>query len=261
MSNVSVKVHESGGTIVMNQPETGNALSRSLVQGLDQALDDLHQEKRVRYVILTATGAHFSTGMDLRELYQVRSEESTESLLALHQDWSALADLLLKVLRFPKPVIAAVDGDAAGGGLALALACDLIVASTKSRFAAPAQNVGLISGLVAPLAAFRLGGSLAARLLLTGEFVNAEETQRWGMIARLCSSDQIWVTADTLGCACARGPREAAQLTKRLLNESIGETMHSQLTIGAGMGATACTTESAAEGLRAFIEKRAPQWP
>jgi enoyl-CoA hydratase/carnithine racemase len=261
MANVSVKVHASGGTIVMDQAATGNALSRSMVQGLEQAIDDLHQEKRVRYVILTASGRHFSTGMDLRELHQVRSQETAESLLTLHQDWSLLAELLQKILRFPKPIIAAVDGDAVGAGLALGLACDLIVATERSRFSAPAQNVGLISGLVAPLATFRLGGALAARLLLTGDFIAAAEAHHWGMIARLCTSDQIWVTADALGNSCARGPAEAVQMTKRLLNESIGEALHMQLTIGAGMGATACTTESAAEGMRAFVEKRLPVWP
>lgn len=260
MSDVSVSVHAPGSTIVMNRPQSGNALSRSLVQSLEQAFDDLHQEKRVRYVILTGSGSHFCTGMDLKELHKIREQETTDSLHAMYEDWERIAELLQKMLRFPKPIIAAVDGDALGAGLALALAADLVVGTDRARFGAPAQLHGLISGLVAPLAAFRLGGSIAARLILTGKPISVGLAHSWGLVTQETSSDQVWVAAEILGQSCSAGPSEAMQLTKRLLNESIGETLSSHLTIGAGMGATACSTESAAEGLRAFTEKRPPVW-
>lgn len=261
MSLVSVKVHAPGGTIVMERPQTRNASSRSMVEELDRALDDLHQEKRVRAVILTGAGSDFCSGMDLRELHATRQQDDFQSLSQLHADWVAVADLLKKILRFPKPVIAAVDGDALGGGLALALASDLIVASEGARFAAPATQWGLISGLVAPLLAFRLGASAAARLLLAGDALDAPQAEAAGMVSRVVRSDQVWVAAEQLVRQCALAPAESLQLTKRLLNETIGEMLDGQLTIGAGMGATACSTESAAEGLAAFAEKRPAVWP
>lgn len=261
MSLVSVKVHAPGGTIVMQDAPTRNALSRAMVEAIDQALDDLHQEKRVRAVIITGAGSGFSSGMNLKELHAARERDDRQALAELHADWVRVAELLQKMLRYPKPLIAAVDGEAFGAGLALALGSDLVVASERARFAAPAATHGLIGGLVAPLLVFRLGAATAARLLLAHESLGAAEAQAAGLICTPVRSDQIWVAADNLARQCATAPAESLQLTKRLLNETIGETLASQLTVGAGMGATACSTESAAEGLAAFSEKRDAVWP
>lgn len=265
MAIVSVKVHAPGSTIVMDYPQMGNALSIEMIEQLEQAFDDLHQEKKVRFVILAGAGKHFSTGMNLRELH-----ESTRSVGGghhglpsddVHDQWVRVSDLLQKILRFPKPVLAAVDGDALGAGFGLALAADIIVAAEGARFSSPAARIGLIGGVVAPLLHFRLGGSVAANLLLTGRSLGTEEAKQLGLVSEVVRADQVWVVAEQLGKLCSAGPAESVQLTKRLLNETIGEQLHSLLTIGAGMGATACSTESAAEGLRAFVEKRQPTWP
>lgn len=261
MSNISIKVHAPGSTIVMERPQMGNALSLGMVEELEQAFDDLHQEKKVRFVILAGAGDHFCTGMDLRELHRARQKSDVSVDDELHDLWVRLADLLQKILRFPKPVIAAVDGETLGAGLALMLAADIAVASEKSRFGSPAARVGLIGGLVAPLLHFRAGGGVAANLLLTGRTIDAEEALRCHLVSEVTRADQVWVAAERFGQLCGRAPRESIQLTKRLLNETIGETIQSQLTIGAGMGATSCSTESAAEGLAAFTEKRDPEWP
>lgn len=262
MAEVDVKVHAPGGTIVMQRPERGNALSYSLLQGLSEALDDLHQEKRVRYVLLAGKGPHFSTGMDLKELHGVASQgDESKPVDALHRNWEMLADLLLKILRYPKPVIAAVDGHALGGGFALALACDLVVASTRAEFGAPAARRGLVGASVAPLLWFRLGGAVASRMLLTGGNMDADRALAVGLACDMVSADHIWATADALGQQIAEAPTESIQMTKRLLNESIGEMVLSQLTIAAGMGAASASTAAAEEGLKAFLEKREPEWP
>src|SRR5690606_27663965 len=130
------------------------------------------------------------------------------------------------------------------------------IASAGSRFVAPANQRGLISGLVAPLLVFRLGASAAARLLLAGDALDASQAEAAGMVSRVVRSDQLSDAAEGMVHQCATAPAESLQLTKRLLNETIGESLDAQLTIGAGMGATACSTESAAEGLAAFAEKR-----
>ena len=261
MSYVTVKAHAPGGTIVMDRPEMGNALSLEMVEQLEQALDDLHQEKKIRYVILTGAGHQFCTGMDLRELHQLRSSDSPEASDQMHDLWVRIADLLQKMLRFPKPLIAAVDGNAMGAGLALMLAADIVIASEKSTFVSPANHVGLIGGLVAPLLTFRVGGGVAANMMLTGQTLDAQQAAGAHLVREVVRSDQVWVVADQVGKQCAAGPAESIQLTKRLLNETIGETIVSQLVIGAGMGATACSTDAGAEGLAAFNEKRSPVWP
>ena len=260
-NTIAVKLHRPGGSIVMQRPGVGNALSLQMITDLEQALDDLHQEKQVRYIILAGSGDHFCTGIDLKVLDSIRASQSPDSMHELYEIWQRLADLLIKILRYPKPLIAAVDGTAMGAGWALALACDMIVASERATFASPAPQRGFVGGLVAPLLWFRSGGSLAARWLLTSETVTAAEALRTNLVSTVSKSDQVWVTADTMGQETAKAPAEAMQMTKRLLNETIGEWLTSQLVVAAGMGATACSTEAAAEGLRAFMEKRSPTWP
>ena len=264
MSEVDVKVHAAGGTLVMRRAERGNALSASLIRSLEEALDDLHQEKKVRYVILSGAGPHFSVGLDLHELHQATNiapeEELGPASAEVHQQWERLSDLLLKILRYPKPIIAAVDGFALGGGFALALACDLIVLSSRAEFASPAAQRGLVGALVAPLLAFRLGGAAAARMLLTGRSIDSDAALAMGLAVDLVAADQVWATADALGKEIATAAAESLQMTKRLLNESIGEGMLTQLTIAAGLGAAASTTAAASEGLQAFKEKRAPKF-
>ena len=158
-------------------------------------------------------------------------------------------------------MIAAVDGSAVGAGFGLALAADMIVPTTRASFSAVAVRRGLVGGATAALLAFRYGSSLAARMLLTGQPVDAAEAYRLGMCGPAVEPQQIWVAATELAEQCTQAPREAVQATKRVLNEGIGETLLTQLSAGAADSATACTTDSAVEGIRAFLEGREPKWP
>ncbi|MCG8652629.1 MAG: enoyl-CoA hydratase-related protein, partial [Pirellulales bacterium] len=131
----------------------------------------------------------------------------------------------------------------------------------RALFSAAAVQRGLVGGATAALLAFRAGGALAARMLLGGQAMEAAEAHRLGLCLDPVAPDQIWVAACERASQCGSGPKEAIQATKRLLNESIGETLMTQLAAGAADSATACTTESAAEGIAAFLQRRAPQWP
>ncbi|QDS87776.1 putative enoyl-CoA hydratase echA8 [Rosistilla ulvae] len=261
MPAVNVQVNAPSGTIQLTRPDQRNALDRSAIEELSQAFFDLHQEKQVRGVILTASGAHFCAGLDLKQMHQTASGDPQSALGAWHDDWTQLRDLLETMLRFPKPIIAAVDGTALGAGFGLALAADLIVATPSASFGVPAVRRGLISGVVSPLLCFRGGGKTAARMMLTGEQIDAAKALRLNLIDEIVDADKIWVRANQLVVDCAAAPAEAIQLSKRLLNETVGETLLMQMSVGAAMGATACTTEAAAEGLAAFTEKRDPNWP
>jgi enoyl-CoA hydratase/carnithine racemase len=261
MPQVSTKIHRPGATILLDQSSKANSLSPNLVGELDQALDDLHQEKHVRFVILAGAGEHFCSGLDIAMLHQATTAEDPAAAQRVYEYWARVADLLAKMLRFPKPIIAAVDGHAIGAGLALMLAADVAIASDRSRFGTGAIRLGLISGLAAPLLNFRVGAAVAAQMLIASEPIEANRALAHGMIAEIVSSDQIWVAASQYGARCDAGPAESFQASKRLLNESIGEQLFSQLTIGAGLGATACSTAAAREGLAAFVEKRPANWP
>jgi methylglutaconyl-CoA hydratase len=255
---VKIQVHDHTATVTLNRPEKRNALSRELLAELHQALDDLHQERRVRGVILIGAGIAFCAGMDLEEMRSAASQPDK------HEQWRADAvlyhDVIETMLRFPKPLIAAVNGPAVAGGAGLVMACDLVIASRTANFGFPEPRRGIVAGLVAPLLAFRLGASRAAQLLFTAELFSAEELLRFGLYHELVDDDKIWARARQIVDGIAKSAPEAIQLTKRLLNETIGESLLSQLVAGAATSAASRTTEAAAEGLTAFQEKREPKW-
>lgn len=255
---VQITVHGHTGTITLNRPEKRNALSRQLIADVAQAFDDLHQERRVRSVVLTGAGPAFCAGMDLGEMLETSKQDRP------HEQWRADAliyhDLIWQMLRFPKPIIAAVNGPAMAGGAGLVLASDLVIAADSAKFGLPEPQRGIVAGLVSPLLYFRLGGSQAARLLLSAATIDAVEAHRIGLFHEVAPADQFGSRVAVLCEQCARSAPEALQLTKRMLNETIGESLTTLLTDGAAVSATARTTEAAREGLAAFIEKRDPQW-
>jgi methylglutaconyl-CoA hydratase len=256
---ITVKVHAPCGTIILDRAQKCNAVDRRMVEELAQAFDDLRQERKVRSIILTGSGHHFCAGVDLTQWQE--ASDTPEALGQYHADAQGMRDLIDVMLQFPKPIIAAVDGSVAGFGFALTLASDLVVASQRATFSLPAARRGLVSGLTAPLLVFRHGASIASRLMLGLEELNAEEAYRLGIVHHIVQSDQIWVRASTWGHAIAEGAGESLQLSKRLLNEMIGEQLSAFLASGAAATATALTTEAATEGLKAFNEKRPPKFP
>ena len=257
-SIVQVKKHVPSGTIVLNRPDKRNALSRDLLEQLQQAFDDLHQERRVRAVILTGSGTAFCAGMDLGEMRDTAQREDP------HPRWYADAqqyrELIEVMLRFPKPIIAAVNGPAVAGGAGLVLAADIVIATGEASFGLPEPRRGLVAGMVAPLLAFRAGGAHAANLLLSARTIDAHEAFRLGIYQEIVAGDLVWARAQQLAEECAKSAPEALQLTKRMLNETVGEHLMTLLAAGAAVSATARTTEAAAEGLAAFLEKREPKW-
>jgi len=256
---IRVKVHAPSGTIMLDRPKKRNALSRAMLGQLSQALSDLHQERRVRAVILTGTGSAFCSGMDLVEIQA--SSQGDQALQQWREDAVQYRDLLEQMLQFPKPLIAAVNGPAVAAGTGLVLAADIVVATPEARFGLPEPRRGLMAGLVAPLLTFRIGGGHAARLLLTAQLIEAAEAYRIGLYHELTASETIWARAHALAQECAKSAPESLQLTKRMLNETIGDPLATLLSAGAAATATARTTEAASEGLAAFLEKREPKWP
>jgi methylglutaconyl-CoA hydratase len=257
-SSVEIKVHGSAGTIVLNRPDYGNALTRSMVEQLIEALDDLYLEKKVRAIIIIGAGESFCMGADLAEM------KASEQLESPEEQWGADAgnfrDLLVRMLEITKPIIAAVNGPALGAGAALVAAADVSVASDGATFGLPEVRQGLVAGLAAPLLCFRAGAGQGAGLLLTGRTIDAAEALRLGLFHELVPADKVWARAVQIAEECAAGAPEAIQLTKRLINETLGENLSTQLAAGAVMAATARSTEAAGEGIAAALAGRTPQW-
>jgi enoyl-CoA hydratase/carnithine racemase len=229
-----------------------------MLSQMHQAFEDLHQEKNVRAVILTGAGEFFSAGSDLLEIKNSMQDEDSES--KWFADCMAQKDLVETMLRFPKPIIAAVNGPALGLGAALVMASDVAIAAEGSSFGFPETRRGLVAGIAAPLLAFRLGAAAAADFLLRGEMASGRECFEIGIYRSIVAEDLVWAKADAIARELTGKGSEAVSMTKRLLNEAIGEHLFTQLSAGAAATATARTTDAAAEGIDAFFEKRDPEW-
>ena len=246
------------GTIVLNRPERKNALSREAVEQLSEALEDFHGERSVRAVILTGSGDSFCAGTDLSQLKE--TAESKNALALWHKDSRAFLELIEQMLRFPKPIIASVNGWVLGSGVSLMLASDIVVGGANSRLGMPEALRGLNPGITTPLMSFRIGTAAASKVLYSGVPVTASDSLRLGLYQEVVEDSLVWARCLEIANACAAGARESHQMTKQLLNETIGENLFTQLSIGTANMAAARTTPAASEGIAAFLEKREPQW-
>ncbi len=256
---VKIHVHDHTGTIILNRPDRRNALTREMISQLMQALEDLRCERRVRAIVLSASGPAFCAGMDLNEMQTTAAAPNAKQLW--HNDAVAYRDLVEAMLRLPKPIIAAVGGPAVAGGAGLVLASDIVLASPEAKFGLPEPKRGIVAGLISPLLTFRLGAGRAAYLLLTSRLIAADEAFRIGVYHELMAGEKLWPRANQLAGEITSCAPEAILLTKRMLNETIGESLTTLLTAGAAVSATARTTEAATEGLAAFLEHREPKFP
>jgi methylglutaconyl-CoA hydratase len=255
---VLVKKNVPSGTIILNRPDKRNALSRQMMRDIAQALDDFHQERKVRAVILTGAGTAFCAGMDLSEM-QATSQQP-DAFAQWHEDAVQYREILDRMLSFPKPIIAALNGPVMAGGVGLMLASDIVIAAAEAKCGLPEPRRGIVAGMVAPLLVFRVGASHAANLLLTTRTIDATEAHRIGLVHEVVNSELVWARAQEIAAEIAQSAPESIQMTKRLLNETIGEHLGTLLTAGAADSATARTTDAAREGLAAFLEKRKPKW-
>jgi methylglutaconyl-CoA hydratase len=256
--SIQVKKNVPSGTIVLNRPEKRNALTRQMIADLSQAFTDLHGEKQVRAVILIGSGTAFCAGMDLAEMQAAASMPDAQQ--QWHDDSLQYQELIEQMLRFPKPIIAAVNGPALAGGAGLLLASDIVLATPAAKFGLPEPKRGIVAGMVSPLLSFRIGAGHASHLLLRANTIDADMALQLGIYHELIADDLIWAKAHDIAKEIAESAPEALQLTKRMIYENIGEQLLTQLVAGAAISATARTTEAAAEGLAAFLEKRPPKW-
>lgn len=259
MSN-SIQVKTSGhtGTIVINGDDERNFLTRTMLGQLEEALDDLYYTKAVRAIVLTGSGDYFCSGLEPQPSDEAISPEAQATQWG--EQAAELRDLLVRVMEITKPVIVAVNGPALSAGAALVAAADCVVAGKSATFGVPDTRMGLVGGLATTLVSFRLGAGNAARLALTAGEIDATEGHRLGLFHEVVEDEQTWARANALAGEIAISAPEAIQLTKRLINETLGETLSTQLSAAAVIDATARTTEAAAEGIAAHLEGRKPEW-
>ncbi len=246
-------------TITMNRPDVYNALNDALTYELQDALKNAARDKDVSVVVLTGAGKAFCSGQDLGALQKKYVPGYVPHLGEdLRKRYNPVATRLREM---EKPVIAAVNGVAAGAGLSFALACDIRIASERASFIEVFINVGLIPDSGSTWTLPRLVGlGKAMELCFTGDTVDAAEALRIGLVNRVVPADDLMTEANTLAGRIAALPARGIALTKRLLNQSFDNDLAAQLEAEAFAQETAALTEDHYEGVVAFIEKRKPEF-
>ena len=244
---------ESDGiaVITINRPDKLNALNADIVRRLDAVLREARDDDAVRVIILTGSGEKaFVAGADIAELSRMGPIDG----VAVSREGQATFRMMETM---PKPVIGAINGFALGGGLELALACHLRVASTKAKFGLPEVKLGIIPGYGGTIRLPRLvGRGRALELMLTGEMINAEEAHRIGLVNRVAEPDAVLDTArDIARKMIANGPIAIA-LALESVDRGMSTTIDDAQTLESNLFGLLASTEDMREGMQAFLEKR-----
>lgn len=244
-------------TVWLNRPEVHNAFDDALIKALSAELERLEADKAVRAVILEGRGKSFSAGADFN--WMQRSVNFTEAENV--RDAEALAALLRRLNRLKKPTIAAVQGNAFGGGVGLVACCDIAFAAEHVHFAFTEARLGLIPATIGPYVVRAIGERQARRYFLTAESFSAEEALRIGLVHQVCRLEDLSrLVSQTVDALLACGPvaqKETKKLIRRVAHGAIdGEMIADTARRIAAMRVSA----EGQEGMRAFLEKRRPGW-
>jgi enoyl-CoA hydratase/carnithine racemase len=250
---IRVEISESIATLTIDRPEVKNALDLDTVNEVRGALHALAANADAGVLIITGGGdTSFVSGADIND---IRARGREEGLAAIN------SSLFAEIERFPRPVIAAVNGYALGGGCELALACDIRVASETARFGQPELGLGIIPGAGATQRLPRIVGmGWAKHLILTGEIIDARQALEIGLVTMVTPSGQLAVRARELAKKILRQGPLAAKLAKLALNASARVDLDSGLLLETLAQALCYSSEDKMEGTAAFLEKRKPKF-
>lgn len=248
-------------TLTLNEPDTRNALSDSIVEALVAAVDRINADLSVGCVIITGAGEGFSSGGNVKNMRDRTGLFGGGPSQARRGYVYGIQRIPMAMYSLEAPAIAAVNGAAVGAGCDLSTMCDIRIANRKAQFAESFLRVGLVSGdggaWFLPRA---VGMSKAAEMTFTGDFLDAEEALACGLVSRVVDDEQLMPTARKLAEKIARQPVHSLRLTKRLLRESQHVPLHTALEMAASMQALAQSTHDQHEAVVAFLEKRKPKF-
>ena len=240
-------------TITLNRPDVLNAFNGAMHKALGAALKEARADE-VRAVVITGAGRGFCVGQDLTEFRDAAGDIGDRLRSTYHPNISAIRAL-------EKPVIAAVNGAAAGAGMSFACACDIRIASDAAVFVPAFVNIGLVPDSGGTFFVTRLlGYARAFEWLCSGRRLSAAQAHAWGLVSEVVEAEAFPARAAELGATLAALPTKAIGMTKRLLDRAGGSTLDEQLEWEAQLQAAATQSEDFREGVQAFLEKRAPSF-
>jgi len=240
--------------LTLNRPDARNALSAALMSALLEALARAATEPRVRVVVIAGAGPAFCAGHDLRELRADQRRETYERLFA------QCSELMLAVVRLPKPVIAEVHGVATAAGCQLVATCDLAVAAEDARFATPGVNIGLFCSTPMVALTRAVGRKAAMEMLLTGALIDAETARAIGLVNRVVSREGLRDAVDALAQEIAGKSALTVKIGKEAFYRQAELDLAAAYRYAAEVMTTNMLARDAGEGIDAFLAKRAPVW-
>src|SRR5205823_4892027 len=241
-------------TLTLNRPQAFNALSQAMLGQLQAELDAIASDESVRVVVISAKGKAFCAGHDLKEMRADPSLEYYERL------FTQCSDLMLTIQRLPVPVIARVEGIATAAGCQLVAMCDLAVASSTARFAVSGVNVGLFCSTPGVALSRNILRKPAFEMLVTGEFISAQEAKARGLINRVAEAEQLDAELEKVVAAIISKPRVAVAIGKEFFYRQGELGVAAAYDTASHIMACNMMDEAALEGVLAFIQKRQPRW-
>ena len=241
------------GRITLNRPEKYNSIVREMALSLQSTLANCESDDSIRCILITGAGKAFCAGQDLKEAIDPQGPE-IEQIVREHYN-----PIIKRIREIEKPVIAAVNGVAAGAGANLALACDIVMATQSVKFIQAFSKIGLIPDSGGTYFLPRLIGlPKATALMMTGEPVSAEKAEQMGMIYAVFEDGEFESKSLELAKSISEMPTRGLGYTKNLLNHSLNNSLDNQLDLEADIQALSAKSEDHKEGIQAFLEKRSP---
>jgi enoyl-CoA hydratase/carnithine racemase len=241
-------------TLTLNRPQAFNSLSEAMLEALQVEFDAVARDESARVVVLAASGKAFCAGHDLKEMRAAPSLEYYRML------FGQCAKMMMSVQRLPVPVIAKVQGIATAAGCQLVAMCDLAVAASNARFAVSGVNLGLFCSTPSVALSRNLSRKAAFEMLVTGEFISADEARLKGLINRVAEPEALDAAVEALVASIVAKPRVAVAMGKSLFYRQLeGGIEAAYVDAGQTMACNMMDT-AALEGVQAFIDKRKPVW-
>ncbi|MFK8046637.1 MAG: enoyl-CoA hydratase-related protein [Crocinitomicaceae bacterium] len=255
MSSIQFQIRKQVGIITLNRPEVFNSFNKEMAVLLQKVLDDCASDDNVRAIYITANGKAFCAGQDLQEVTDPNGPELT-SIVTEHYN-----PIIARIRAIEKPIIAAVNGVAAGAGANIALACDICVAHEAVSFIQAFSKIGLIPDSAGTYFLPRLVGmQKATALMMLGDKVGADEAERLGMIYKCLPTATFEDDSLKIATKLATMPTKGLGLTKRALNHTFSNDLNQQLALEGELQTIAGKTYDYNEGVAAFLEKRKPEF-
>ncbi len=253
--HIIVEKRDVVGIIKMNHPESLNALNIEALGEIRDAMTSLNTDEDVKVLIFTGEGKGFIAGADIKQMKDMNEDEARE--------FCNLGQKIFDIIEnLDKPVIAAVNGFALGGGCELAMACDIRIASEHAKFGQPEVNLGIIPGFGGTQRLSRLvGKGIAKELIFTGDMIDAQTGFRLGLVNKVVSAENLLDEAITMAQKIASKGPAAILIAKSVINRGSDINLSNGLAIERDGFVQCVASGEAKEGMEAFVEKRKPNWP